>query len=140
MHRLRDWSHRATVVLLVTSVVLIGPALAGAGSSPLLVGALLLAAGGLTPARERLRELPSAAGYDLDRYGQDLWLGPLLGAGMALYWLGASPEELQALGGVAGLIGMANYFLRPLYLFVLYHLWRLLGVEDRARSSEGPSQ
>lgn len=140
MHRLRDWSHRATIVLLVTSAVLIGPALAGAGASLPLVGVLLVAAAGLAYARGALRDLPAVAGFDLGRYGQDLWLGVLLGAGIGLYGLGVTPEELQALGGVAGLVGMANYFVRPLYLFVLVHLRRLLGVDDRTRRSEGPSQ
>lgn len=140
MHRLRDWSHRATIVLLVTSVVLIGPALAGLGASLPLVAMLLGIAGLFGAVRDQLGDLPTVVGYDLGRYGPDLWLGPVIGAAMALYWLGASPAELQALGGIAGLIGMANYFLRPLYLFLAFRVQRLVGGRDRTHSSGGPSQ
>jgi hypothetical protein len=38
---------------------------------------------------------------------------------------GASPEELQALGGIAGFVGMINYFLRPVY-FLVYSLLKRL--------------
>lgn len=140
MDRLRDWTHQVTIVLLVTSVVLIGPGLAGVGSSLLLVAALLALAAVLVAVRDQLGELPTAVGYDLGRYGKNLWLGPLLGAAVALFWLDATPEELQALGGAAGLVGMANYFLRPLYLFVVFRLRRLLDRGDHPHGSGGRSR
>ena len=44
----------------------------------------------------------------------------------------ASAEELQALGGIVGLVGMVNYFLRPVYL-LLYSL--VQAVQGRGRKS-----
>lgn len=111
-------SQRVTYVLLVTSAVLIGPGLAGFGASPALAGVLAVLGASLLAARDRIERLPTVVGYDLGWYGRDSWLGCLLGVVVVLVYLGASPAETRALGGIAGLLGMLNYFVRPLYLFV----------------------
>lgn len=107
---------RATVVLVVASLVLILPGLAGFGASltlTLVLGAVSLAALSL---RDVLADLPDVATHDLGRYASDLWLAPLVAVLAIAAFPNASPTELQALGGMAGFIGMVNYFVRPLYL------------------------
>ena len=111
---------RVTVVSLVAGLALIGLGAAGVGSSPLVVAALLVAAAGLYALRTRIAGLER---LDRHRFYLDLPLAPLVGAVVALGWLDATPGELQALGGLVGLVGMANYFLRPVYHF-LYRLPR----------------
>lgn len=117
----RELTFRATVVLLVTSFVLIGPGLAGVGASLALTLALVALGLALVAARPYAATLPTVVELDLGTYAQDLWLGPLLGATILVFFPDASPTELQALGGFAGLLGMVNYFVRPLY-FYLYAL------------------
>jgi len=140
MDRVRDWSHRATIVLVVTSILLIGPALAGIAASLPLAGVLLVLAAGLWYLREAFEQLPTVIGYDLTRYGPNVWLGPTIGAAMTLYWLGASPAEVQALGGIAGFVGMVNYFVRPVYLYVYFTVRRLLGGTNKRPSADDPPQ
>jgi len=127
-------------VLLVASVGLIVPGLAGVGASLPLAAALVAVAAGFFALREQFAALPGVVGYDLGHYGQDLYLGPGVAAAVVLVDLGGTPAELQALGGVVGLAGMANYFVRPLYLFVLFRARRLLGADERHRGSGGPRQ
>lgn len=117
MSQVRELSTRATVVLLVTSAVLIPIGLAGLGASLPLSLLCLVLAGALRAIRHRLATLPTVVGYDLGDHGRDLWIGPLLAVAITLVWMGASPGELQALGGLAGFVGMVNHFLRPLYLY-----------------------
>jgi hypothetical protein len=54
-------------------------------------------------------------GNDLGGYGTVLWLGPVVAIVVCLLAFGATPSELQSLGGLVGLAGMVNYFLRPVY-------------------------
>ena len=113
---------RLTRVLLLASVIVIVPGLAGLGGSVLLVGGALAVAGGLYAARDRLQTTPQVGGHELGYYGEALWLGGVVAAVVFLLGLPASPGELRALGGIVGLVGMANYFLRPVYrlLVVLF--------------------
>lgn len=127
MEAWRNWSRHATTTLLVTSVVLIGPALAGVGSVPALVVALVALTGLLRAGRETLAQLPTVVGYDLGGHARHSWVGVLVGAAVVLGTLGSPAAELQAYGGLAGLVGMVNYFLRPLYLSIVAALSRLLG-------------
>lgn len=113
-----DWydeTFRATVVLVVASAVLAVPGFAGIGASvPLFFGYGVLA-GFLFLGRDRLAAWPTVLEHDVGGYGAVLWLGPAVAALVCLGALGSTPGELQALGGVVGLVGMANYFLRPVY-------------------------
>lgn len=117
-----DWyeeTFRLTVVLLVASVLVMAPGVAGFGGSPLLVAGALLVAGGLYSVRDQLETAPVVLRHDLGYYGAVLWTSGVAAAAVFLVGLSASPGELLALGGLVGLVGMANYFLRPVYrLFV----------------------
>jgi hypothetical protein len=113
-----DWkgeTFRATVVLLAASAVLIGPGVAGIGSSFVLAGTLVALAALLFAGSGALGAAPRAVGHEVGDYGAVLWVAPLVAAAVVLLALDATPGELQALGGLVGLAGMANYFLRPLY-------------------------
>jgi hypothetical protein len=135
---MEDWKERTlsvTVVLLATSAVLMLPALAGVGVSLPFLGALVVVAGALAAGRSMLAELPVVLEYDLGRHARDLWVGPLVGVVMVLLIAPtAAPVELQAIGGIAGLVGMFNYFVRPLYLY-LYGVIRGLVSENRDSSA-----
>lgn len=111
---------RVTVICLAGGFALIGLGTAGLASSPLVVALLLVASGALY-ALGRGLEGSAVERVDRHRMHADLWIGPLVGAVVALGWLHATPGELQALGGLVGLVGMANYFLRPVY----HLLWGL---------------
>jgi hypothetical protein len=117
---LYEEAFRATVVLLAASVVVIAPGAAGFGGSPLLVAVGLVVAGGLYAARDRLGEAPDVGGHDLGYYGRTLWVAGVVATGVFLVGLSTTPGELRALGGIVGLVGMANYFLRPVYLGVRF--------------------
>ena len=106
---------RATFVLVVVSLCLIPVGLAGLGASLPLVLALGALAATLLALRDRLAAGPTVAGEDLSEFGVLLWTGPAVAAAVCLGFLGATPVELQTLGGLAGLVGMSNYFLRPVY-------------------------
>lgn len=125
MERWRLLSLRITFVLIVVSVALIVPALLGFGATTYVAAGLVLLSGGLWLVRDHLGKLPIVMGYDLGWYARDCWIGALIGAAIVLPFLGASAGELQALGGLSGLLGMVNYFIRPLYLSVGASLHRL---------------
>lgn len=125
MEAWRNRSRRATVVLVIGSVVLIGPALAGVGATLPLAGLLGVLTVVLWAGREYLEQLPTVLGYDLGVYARDSWIGVVLGVAIVLGTLGTPPVELQAFGGFVGLTGIVNYFLRPLYLFVAEYVGRL---------------
>ena len=119
MNRWQERSLRATAVLLVTSAVLILPGLAGLRGSVVLAIVFAVIAGLLFVGRGRLATRPVVADSEVGPFLTDLWVAPLLSALAIAVVSGASPGELQALGGLAGLAGMANYFLRPAYRFGL---------------------
>lgn len=113
-----DWRAgvvRTTFVLLAASLVLVGAGLGGIGSSLPLVGAVLVLAFVLFALRSRVPDGPTIFDRELGAYGRVVWVGPAVAAAVCLPFLGATPAELQALGGGVGLVGMANYFLRPVY-------------------------
>ncbi len=115
MSPLAPRTQRLTVVLLAASLVLGLPGVVGVGPSLGLAVILAVLAGVLLSVRNRLVSSGRTAGIDLGRYAQDLWVGPAIGVAIVLLLPGATPGELQAVGGVCGLLGMANYFLRPVY-------------------------
>jgi hypothetical protein len=121
MERWRDEPEvRLSLALLAGAAVLVALGSAGVGGSVALVVGLAA-----------LTVLASVAGDELldtawrrvDPHGYvaDLWVGFLVAGVAVVLFLDATPGEVQALGGLVGLVGMANYFLRPVYriLFAL---------------------
>lgn len=124
----------ATVHLLVAGLLLVGASVVDLGGSPLLVGALLVAAVALFAVREFVPPLRRVFRHDLQRTLRDLWIAPALAATTTALALGATPGELQSLGGVLGLVAMLNYFLRPVY----YGAYSLVASErDATRPENG---
>jgi hypothetical protein len=108
-----------TATLLVAGLALIAPSLVGLAAS-LPLGLLLTGvAGGLYAFRDDLASVGVVAGVHLGTYLAVLWTGPLVAALVVLLSLDATAGELQALGGLAGLFGMVNYFLRPVYAAIV---------------------
>ena len=107
-----------TAVLIVTSLVLILPSLAGIGASVPFILGLALATLAVFLVREDLSNAPTVLDYDLGTYAPDLWLAVALAAGTLVVFPDATATELQSLGGLAGLVAMLNYFLTPVYSFV----------------------
>ena len=125
MERWRDEPEvRLTLALLAGSAVLIGVGTAGVGGSVALVAALAALA---VLANVGGRALLDSAWrrVDLHAYAADLWVGVLVAAVAVAAVPDATPGEVQALGGLVGLAGMVNYFLRPVYRLV-YGLGRRL--------------
>lgn len=117
MERCRVLTRRVTAVFLVTSAILILPSLAGVGSSVLFTIALAVTGLVLGLGRPQLSTLPTVLGWDVGRYAPDLWIAAFLGAGILVAFPEATAVELRALGGIAGVIAMVNYFLAPVYVF-----------------------
>jgi hypothetical protein len=115
MESLARLATQVTAVFLAASVALIGPAVAGLGSSiPLGLGLLVLGLGLEVGVRQANRvdgrtNIPVWVGL------RTVPLGLVVAALVGLGSLGATPGELQAIGGLCGLLGMSNYFLRPVY-------------------------
>lgn len=123
----RERTFRASIVLLVTSAVLIGTGAVGLDANVYFLFGLVVLAGVLAAVGTVLTDLPTVFGYDLGTYASDLWLAPLVAiAFLLVIEPTANPAELRAIGGIAGLIGMANYFVRPLYHYIARHLRNLL--------------
>jgi hypothetical protein len=118
MDQWRYRSSRGTYILLAASFLLIGPTVVGLGATLPLLAAYVGIAALAWAGREGLRGLPVVAGYDLGWYARDSWLAALFAGVASLAVFGAPPPELQAAGGILGLVGMVNYFLRPLYLLI----------------------
>jgi len=108
---------RGTVVLLVAGLLLVAAGTAGVTGSLALVGALVLVGVALYLLSERVGVVGAADATAPDPRVvlTDIWLGPFLAAAVAGFYLGATAGEVQALGGLVGLVGMLNYFLRPFY-------------------------
>lgn len=110
--------------MLAASITLIVPGLLGLSGSGEVLGVLLAVGALLAGVRPAIADLPPVAGHDIGVYTKELWLGPVVGVAMVpVLAPGATAGELQAIGGLAGFVGMLNYFLRPLY-FSVYGLIR----------------
>ncbi len=115
------WLHEAfrlTVVLLAASGTLIGPGTLGVGAGLPLLLVLAGVALGAFAVRDALRRVRPRLGIPLGRCLAVVWVGPVIAATVVLGVLGATPGEVQALGGLVGLVAMLNYFLRPVYYAV----------------------
>ena len=111
---LDDAAAEFSALLLAAAFALIGASLLGLGGSLLLAAVFALASVALFVLREPLADLASTS-YLLARTVEDLWIGTAAATMTVLVALGTTPGELQTLGGLVGLAGMLNYFLRPLY-------------------------
>ena len=124
---MQAWRERTlafTFVMLAASTALIGPSLLGLDGSGPVLGVLLAVGAVLAALRPAIANLPAVLGQEVGVYARELWLGPVIAVVMVVLLApGASAGELQSVGGLAGLVGMFNYFLRPLYLY-LYRLLR----------------
>lgn len=128
---IRTGTMQVTVLCLVAAGTLLALGAAGVPASLALLAFLLALSAGLYYTR------PDAGGgrllgIDVDSLLATLWLAPALSALAVLLEPSASAEELQALGGLVGLAGMLNYFLRPVYL-IAYSLVEAL--QKRASKS-----
>lgn len=117
---------RGTVVLLAGGLALVAAGTAGVTGSLALVLALGSLGCTLWLAGDTLIDDPSSE-FGPRTVARDIWVGPFLAAAVVGFHLGASAGEVQALGGLVGLAGMVNYFLRPFY-HLLYGLARRAGV------------
>lgn len=105
----------ATALSLVASGLLIAASLLDVGGSLGLVAVLGVLAALLAAGKDRLPQPGIVLSHNLDLYLRDLWGGPALAAVATVVVLGASPAEVQTVGGLIGFVGMVNYFLRPVY-------------------------
>lgn len=112
-----DATAEFSILLLAASFALIGASLLDIGASLPLAAVLALASVGLFLTRERLGATV-ADYYLLARSVEDLWIGTTAATVTVLVSLGATPGELQTLGGLIGLAGMLNYLVRPVYRLV----------------------
>ncbi len=131
---IREGSIQVTVLLLVAAGILLALGVAGVGASLLLVGGLVVLAVGLFVARPAEPPVGRVAGVNVGHLLQSLWLAVVVAALPLVVEPSATPAEVQALGGLLGLAGMANYFLRPLYLFA-YDLVETLRGGTRKRAN-----
>lgn len=120
MQEYHDRALSFTYILLTAATLLIGCSFLGLSGDGPVLGVLLALGAVLAAAREQLEAIPSVIGYRVGRFARDLWLGPVIAVVLVfLVKPGATPEELQAIGGMAGVIGMGNYFLKPVYLYLI---------------------
>lgn len=106
------------MTLLVAGFVLIGAGMGGLHGRSALVGGLVAATVAAYLLRTKIPDLGVHAGHDLGLYLRDGWIAFGVATVVVLFLFGATPGELQTVGGLLGLGGMLNYFLRPLYFGV----------------------
>lgn len=108
---------RISAVFLLAGLILIPMPYVGMGPSLLL---LLILAGSAWALYEGWQRSEGT----VRTYLSGLWLGPVVAIAFTIYGftIGATPDELQALGGIAGIIGVINLLLRPVYRFLHYVL------------------
>lgn len=108
-----------TYVGLVAAAVLIVTGRLGVGAGPLVVLGFAVLAGLAFLGRSILAGVRPRFGVPLGRYLAVTWAGPVVAILVTLLGFDASPGELEAIGGLVGLLAMLNYFLRPVYYAVL---------------------
>ena len=128
---IRTGTMQVTALCLVAAGILLALGAAGVPASIPLFALLVVLSAGLYYTRPDAG-VGRVAGIDVDGLLSTLWLAPALSALTIVFEPTASPAELQALGGLVGLAGMLNYFLRPVYLLA-YSLVEL--VQQRGRDA-----
>lgn len=105
---------RISAVCIIAAALLIPWGFVGIGPSPVLLLALAGASAGLYYAWQ--------ATESYDTYLSGLWLGPAIAALVlaVAFVIGATPGELQTMGGLVGLVGVFNLLMRPVYRIVHY--------------------
>ncbi|MFB6165110.1 MAG: hypothetical protein ABEJ31_08115 [Haloarculaceae archaeon] len=105
---------RISAVFVIAGLLIVPFEFVGVGPSLVLLLAFAALAAALYYAWQ--------ASDDYGLYLSGLWLGPAIAAVATAYALlaGATPGEYQAIGGVVGLLGVLNLFLRPVYRIVHY--------------------
>lgn len=127
MTRLREYTLALTFIFLTASVSLLVPGLLGIAASGPVFAVVLAGAAVLSALRPQLGDLPEMSGYPVGIYLREIWLGPVIAVVLVLLIEpNATAAELQAIGGIAGFLGMVNYFVRPLYLFLISQVYRLV--------------
>ncbi|WEL16278.1 MULTISPECIES: hypothetical protein [unclassified Halorhabdus] len=111
--RLARRVRQLTGVAFLAGVLLIGLGVAGQSGS-MAVGFGLLAVGALALSFHHhftgLFAHPAA-----DAYLASVPAAPVVAGAVVLWFAGASPGELQTLGGLLGLLSLVNHLLRPVY-------------------------
>lgn len=108
-----------TYVGLVAALLLVALGRLGIGAGPLVVVVLSTLAGLAWLGRSALAAVRPRLGIPLGRYLRLTWAGPVLAIAVTLVGFDATAGELEAMGGLVGLLAMVNYFLRPVYYAVL---------------------
>ena len=130
MTGLREYTLALTYIFLTASVALLVPGLLGIAASGPVFAVILAGAAVLSALRPQLGDLPEMYGYQVGIYLREIWLGPVIAVVLVLLIEPtASAAEMQAIGGIAGFLGMVNYFVRPLYLFLISQVSRVVPTE-----------
>lgn len=119
-------SQQATTVALAASALLVGLGVLGITPSILLAVGAAAIAGLLLAEREQLVGRADSAVLAL--HAETLWIGPAIAAAVLLLFGDLTGGELQTVGALIGLAGMANYLLRPLFLLLTATIDRYVGV------------
>jgi hypothetical protein len=113
---------RLSALLLLAGFLIIGAGLLELESGPVIFGPLLAVAVALWLARDAIPVVQRYPRWALSDLGSELWLTPLVAASVVIAAPGATPGELQAIGGLVGLAALLIFVLRPLYR-LLVRLW-----------------
>ena len=127
---IREGSLQVTALLLVAAGVLLALGFAGVGGSYPLVASLVALGLILYAVRPENHSLGRVGGLHLDHLLDTLWVAFVVAALPLAFEPSATPAEVQALGGLLGLAGMANYFVRPLYLLTYDLVSSLFGASE----------
>jgi hypothetical protein len=106
-----------TTVCLIGGGLLLVLGLADVSGSVFIGGLFIVLSVGLYATRPSASVGP-IVGVDIDSILNIVWIAPTVAAIPLFLEPGATPAEMQALGGIVGLVGMTNYFLRPIYIFI----------------------
>ncbi|AWB28133.1 hypothetical protein [Halococcoides cellulosivorans] len=132
--RFERLSRQLTSVLFLAGLVLVALGVAGVSPSILLVGPLVGFGGVLLLVHELLgQRVPTRVAKI---HAATLWVGPVVAGAVVAARPALSTGELQAVGGIVGLLGIGNYLVRPLYVWVVVRLLGGLGLTGTAATTD----